>query len=290
MDDNGYVGFRDFSSVSTCAHNGAQITSRDRSEVPGFRSGGRAGCCRLAGFVVLIVFISPGCRDSRFLAENCPPPADPLTAAESPAPNAAYLVGCPDVLEISFVDHPQWDVLVTVDLDGRLPLEYPGPVHAEGRTLEDIHGELARLAGSAPERIMLRLAAARSSRIYVHGPIRGRIRIVPYQGPEPVIDMLIRIGGLPPGSRLNQVYVVRPNVAAGERPEVFRVNVPRVLMHHDQYTNVVLKPSDQVYIGETSGSAFARALPDWLAPMYRRFVGLMPDDWFPKSRIRVSEP
>ena len=71
------------------------------------------------------------------------------------------------------------------------------------------------MAGVAPERVDVRLAAPRSSRVYVHGPIRGRTRVIPYQGPEPVLDFLTRVGGLPPGSKLNQVYVVRPNVAAG---------------------------------------------------------------------------
>jgi protein involved in polysaccharide export with SLBB domain len=194
------------------------------------------------------------------------------------------LIGCPDVLEISFLDYPEWDVLVCVDLDGRIPLEHPGNPRVEGRTLEDVRFELARLANVAPERVSLRLAAARSSHIYIHGPIRGRSRIVPYQGPEPVIDMLKRVGGLPPGSKLNQVYVVRPNVAAGQQPEVFRVKVARVLLDNDQKTNVLLKPSDQVYIGESRESEFSRLLPDWLAPMYRRFVGLLPDDWFQRNR------
>jgi hypothetical protein len=38
------------------------------------------------------------------------------------------------VLEVSFLDYPMWDVLASVDLDGRLPLEYPGNPRVEGRT------------------------------------------------------------------------------------------------------------------------------------------------------------
>jgi polysaccharide biosynthesis/export protein len=194
------------------------------------------------------------------------------------------------VLEVSFLDYPMWDVLASVDLDGRLPLEHPGSLRVEGRTLEDVRLELARLGGMAPDRVIVRLAAARSSRIFLHGPIRGRSRIVPYQGPEPVIDFLKRVGGLPPGSKLSEVYVVRPNVATGEQTEVFRVDVPRVLIGNDPTTNVPLKPSDQVYVGETRGSVIARVLPDWLAPAYRRFVGLLPDDWWSRNKIRSHEP
>jgi hypothetical protein len=110
---------------------------------------------------------------------------------------------------------------------------------------------------------------------------------VPYQGPEPVIDFLKRVGGLPPGSKLSQVYVVRPNVAAGQRPEVFQVDIHGVLGENDQSTNVLLKPSDEVYIGETTRSVLARILPDWLGPVYRRLSGLLPDDWWGLARPRT---
>ncbi|HEV3438970.1 MAG TPA: hypothetical protein VG122_16505 [Gemmata sp.] len=268
--------------------NREQIASRDGKGAVGSRPILRAGAGTLVCFTLLFSILFAGCGDCKFISQKCPPPPDPKSAAETPTLNSAYRVGCPDVLEVSFLDNPSGDVLASVDLDGRLPLEYPGNPRVEGRTLDDIRFELAHMAGVAPERVIVRLAAARSSRIFLHGPIRGRTRIVPYQGPEPVIDFLKRVGGLPPGSKLNEVYVVRPNVATGEQTEVFRVNVPRVLIDNDQTTNVPLKPSDQVYVGETRGSVFARVLPDWLAPMYRQFVGLLPDDWW--SRKRTIEP
>jgi polysaccharide export outer membrane protein len=250
-------------------------------------------CCPVKGTLFLALFLAllpSGCTDCKFLAEKCPTPPDPQLAAENPSPNPGYLIGCPDVLEIIFLDYPQWNVLVSVDLDGRLPLEFPGRPRVEGRKLDDVRNELARLASVPPDRVSVQLVSARSSRVYIHGPIRGRTRIVPYQGPEPVIDFLKRVGGLPPGSKLSQVYVVRPNVASGERTEVFRVDVPRVLVFNDQTTNVTLKPSDQVYVGETPGSMFARLLPDWLAPLYRDLVGLLPDDWWARNKIRNRGP
>jgi polysaccharide export outer membrane protein len=241
---------------------------------------------RRFAFAPALVCLFAGCADCRFLSHKCPQPPDPTEAAETPAPDAAYRVGCPDVLEVSFADFPGWDALASVDLDGRLPLQSPGKLRAEGRTLKDIRDELARTAGVAPDRVEVRLAAPRSSRVYVHGPIRGRTRVIPYQGPEPVIDFLARVGGLPPGSKLNQVYIVRPNVAAGEKPQVFRVDVPAVLSDNNPTTNIPIKPSDEVYVGETSRSVFARVLPDWLGPAYRRLIGLLPDDWWPFSKAR----
>jgi polysaccharide biosynthesis/export protein len=236
-------------------------------------------------FPLILVLLCAGCADCKFLSQNCPQPQDPY-AAETPAPAATYRIGCPDVLEITFADHPEWDVFAAVDLDGRVPIVQTGSPRAEGRTLEDLRSEIAALAGVLPESVEVRLAAARSSRVYVHGPIRGRCRIIPYQGPEPVIDFLRRVGGLPPGSKLSEVYVVRPNVAAGSRPEVFRVDVASVLVDNNPATNVPLKPSDEVYVGETKRSVIARMLPDWLGPLYRKFTGLLPDEWWPLTKSR----
>lgn len=248
----------------------------------------RGGWRRL--LLVGLLLVAPGCADCRFLAQTCPQPPDPHRAAQVPAPNPAYRIGCPDVLLVSFADHPEWDALAAVDLDGCLPLEALGRLRVEGRTLPEVQHELAQRAALSPDRVAVHLAAPRTSRIYLHGPIRGHTRIVPYQGPEPVIDFLQRVGGLPPGSKLNEVYVVRPNVAAGCRPEVFPVDVAAVLIDHNPATNIPLQPSDAVYVGETRRSAFARLLPDWLGPMYRRLIGLLPDEWWPWSRSRWPQP
>ena len=208
---------------------------------------------------VLAAFLLTGCSDSRFLAHYCPP-TDP---AAVPAPDAGYRIGCPDVLEVAFPDHPYWDAVASVGVDGRLPLDEPGNPQVEGLTVEQVRVELARLAYLPPERVHVRLAALRSSRIYLHGPVCGRMRSVAYQGPEPVAEFLKRVGGLPRGSELDQVYVVRPNVTSGGPPEVFRVDV-RAELTDNPAGEVRLRPSDQVYVGETRRSVVARMLPDWL--------------------------
>jgi polysaccharide export outer membrane protein len=223
-----------------------------------------------------------GCADARFLRRTCPRPPDPATAATDPAPAADYRLGCPDVVEVAVPDRPGWDAVAALDLDGRLPLG--SRPRLEGLTLDEAREAVATAAGVPADGVHLALAAPRGGRVYVHGPVRGRTRILPYQGPEPVVEFLKRTGGLPPGSELGAVYVVRPNVAAGGRAEVYRVNAPAVLLDEDHSTNVVLRPSDQVYVGETRGSALSRALPSWLGPAYRRLLGLLPDEWWPFTR------
>lgn len=246
--------------------------------------------CRAWRGAVFVALVAAGCADTQFLRRTCPTPRDPQAAAEAPSPSAVYRVGCPDVLAVTFLDHPEWDAVVVVDVDGRLPLPQPGAVRADGRTLAEVRDDFATRAGCAPERVTVSLAAARSQRVIVYGPIRGRARVVPFQGSEPVLDFLKRVGGLPPGSKLNQVYVIRPNVAAAGRTQVFRVDVPAVLVDGDGRTNVRLQAGDQVYVGETRRSSLSRLLPDWLGTAYRRVTGLLPDDWWPFGRKTYPPP
>lgn len=240
--------------------------------------GTRGGNVWLSRTVAAAGLCLAGCADARFLARTAPPPSDPA-AATAPAPAADYRLTCPDVVEVAVPDRPEWTAVAALDLDGRLPVADRPRV--EGLTLAEARAAIATAAGVGADDVTLALAAPRGGRVYVHGPVRGRTRAVPYQGPEPVITFLRRTGGLPPGSELSAVYVVRPNVAAGGRAEVFRVNAAAVLLDDDHATNIPLRPSDQVYVGETRGSSFARVLPGWLAPAYRKLLGLLPDTWWP---------
>ena len=227
---------------------------------------------RLGGLFLLP--LAAGCADLR--AARLPPPAP----AAGPPP-AAYRVGCPDVLAVSYADHPDWDCVASVDVDGGLPLGPPGKPRVAGLTADAARDEVARLAAVDPTRVTVRVADPRAGRVFVTGPDNGRIRAVPYRGPEPVLDFLARTGAVPPhAARLTDVYVVRPNVAAGAPPEVFHVDAGAVLLDGDPSTNIPLRASDEVYVGETRRASFDRLLPDWVRPLYRRAAGLLtlPDD------------
>lgn len=212
-------------------------------------------------------------------------PSSPRWTSEEILPSPGYRLNCPDVVEVEVTEHPETSVTAAIDLDGRLPLTEKLNPRIEGLTLSQARSEIARVAGVSEEQVRLRLAAPRSAQIYVHGPIRSRLQMIPYQGPEPVMDLLRRIGGLPPGSKLNEVYVVRPNVARGQKARIYHIDVEAILLDNDQRTNLVLQPSDVIYVGETRRSSFSRILPDWLRPLYRKLTGLLPDDWRPWNWI-----
>lgn len=196
-----------------------------------------------------------------------------------------FRLGCPDVLELRFETKPEWDCISSVDVDGRLPLGPIGKIYAQGQSLQEFQSALASQVGMMPQQILVRLADNRASRVVVLGPERKQMRVLPYRGPEPVIYFLLRSGALKTGySNPRNISVVRPNVSVGRPAEVFPVDVEAVLIDQDYRTNIPIMPNDQIYIGETRRSSFARLLPNWLKPMYHRIMGLLPPEGWPFIR------
>jgi protein involved in polysaccharide export with SLBB domain len=104
-------------------------------------------------------------------------------------------------------------------------------------------------------------------------------RAVPYQGPESVLDMLQRVGGITPGAAPNDVHVVRSRIADNLPPEVFHIDLRAIVMNQDQNTNLRLQPFDQVFVGEANRSSLEKCLPPCLRPMYEKICGM----WRPGS-------
>ncbi|MGL6073073.1 MAG: polysaccharide biosynthesis/export family protein [Fimbriiglobus sp.] len=205
------------------------------------------------------------------------------TGVTAPTEVPAYRLGCGDVLEVKFRENPTLDCAVSVGLDGALPFHATRRAVVAGKTLEEAHTAIALAAGSEPESVKVSILDHRASRLYLVGPEAKRHRVLAYQGPEKVMDFLWRSGAMKPGStEIRDVQVVRPNIAAGGKPESLHIDVAGIVLHQDDATNILLMPSDQIVVGETRRSSFSRLLPDWLKPLYRRLYGLLPPDVFGK--------
>ncbi len=198
---------------------------------------------------------------------------------ETVAATANYRIASPDVVAARFASRPQWDFLAAVGLDGSIT-PWPGwSFRAEGLTVAELQQQLARHTGLPEEAVTVELVEPRSQFIFIHGPVAGKTKIVPYSGPEPVAAYLHRTGNLPPGTKLSQVYVIRPHVADGWRPYLYRIR-PRIVMTTSATAEtLILQPGDVIYIGETAWSVLARFLPHWLEPIYSRLMGLWPLEW-----------
>jgi protein involved in polysaccharide export with SLBB domain len=185
-----------------------------------------------------------------------------------------YRIGCPDVVALTVVGRPELSGPHRVGVDGRIDLGKLGRVRVEDRTLPEAAALIAERAAVPPGAVQVRIGEFNSQQIYLVGEIRGFQRAMPYQGPERVAELLQRMGGLGPGAAVGEVHVIRSHIIDGHTPEVFHVDLQAVVMKHDQRTNIVLQPFDEIHVGETRQSAFARCMPPLLLPFYRSLCGL----------------
>jgi protein involved in polysaccharide export with SLBB domain len=185
-----------------------------------------------------------------------------------------YLVRCPDVLEIAVDSRPDLQGRAAIDAEGRLDLANLGRPRVEGQTAADVAQSVAAAVEVPTETVHVRIVEYNSQQIYLFGEVLGLHRAVAYQGPETVLDLLQRVGGITPGAAEGDVHVIRSHVADGHDPQVFHVDLRAITVRKDQSTNVRLQPFDQVYVGQTRRAVIDRCMPPWLRPLYQSLVGM----------------
>ena len=225
----------------------------------------------------LLLWFAAGCA-------LCRPPIDRAIPAgkglAGRSENAAevYTVFCPDVLDVLIDSHPELTGQRSIGPDGRIDLGGLRRLHVEGCTVAEAASLLARVAGVSPQQAHVRVAEYKSQQLYVIGQVAGFQRVVPYQGPETVVDLLHRVGGITPGAAPDDVRVVRSRITDGKVPDVVHVDLQAILVQHDQRTNILLQPQDQVYVAETRQFSISKCIPPWLRPVYETFCGMRRPD------------
>jgi protein involved in polysaccharide export with SLBB domain len=184
-----------------------------------------------------------------------------------------YRVRCPDVLEWSTAGRPDLAGRQAVPPDGRIDVAGQS-LRVDGSSVSEIAELMAGVASIPPAQIQVHVVEFNSQQIYLFGECAGHQRPVPYQGPETVLHLLQRTGGIAPGAAANDVHVVRPHLAEGRPPETFLVDLPAIVRNHDQSTNVLLEPFDEVYIGETRQARRCECMPPCLRPVFEKLCGL----------------
>ncbi|HEY1375994.1 MAG TPA: polysaccharide biosynthesis/export family protein, partial [Gemmataceae bacterium] len=186
-----------------------------------------------------------------------PPPAAGPEAA-------AYTLACPDEIELAVGPRPDVGGRFAVEPDGAIPVGSAGRLRVDGLTAAEVAGKVATVLAVPRQDVQVRVAEYASRQVFLCGPVAGHERAVPYRGPETVVEFLRRTDGVSREAEPREVHVVRANVAAGRRPEVFPVDLHAILADGDGKTNVRLQPYDQVYVGETARSVWMKYLPPWM--------------------------
>jgi protein involved in polysaccharide export with SLBB domain len=199
--------------------------------------------------------------------------ADRNPAAHCTDPARQYQVHCPDVLEIAVAGGANYGSC-PVAPDGRITLAGDVSPWVDGLTIPEIALTVAKQLGTTPGQVQVRVAEFNSQQLFLHGEVNGKERTVAYQGPETVLDLLQRVGGLTPGASVENVQIVRPHVADGKPPEVFPIDLNAIILKQDQQTNVRVEPFDQIYVGQNRRSSLCPCFPPWLRPFYESLCGM----------------
>jgi polysaccharide biosynthesis/export protein len=180
----------------------------------------------------------------------------------TPAPTApAYTISCPDVLEVVVANRPSLSGRYATDPSGAIGIGDVGIISVEGQTPAAAEAKIAAALGIPGNQVRVAVAEYKSRVVFLFGSGAGAERAVPFQGSESVVDFLRRTGGLAAQGNTDEVHVVRPQVAAGRRPEVFDVDLISILVKGDRTSDVLLQAYDQVYVGATRRSVYAHYLP-----------------------------
>jgi protein involved in polysaccharide export with SLBB domain len=224
-------------------------------------------------WLALVLGLAAGCASARPHVDQALL-ADKGARAATTGVAAPYAAACPDVLEVVVTRRPDLTGQDPIDPCGCIRLGSAGRLRVEGLPTTTIARKVAYAAGVPPADVQVRVADFRSQQIYLFGQVTGVQRAVPYEGPETVLDMLQRIGGITTGAAAGDVYVIRSHVADGGQPEVFHVDLEAIVLNHDTRTNLRLQPSDQVYVGESRRSSLEKCVPPCLRPLYELLCGL----------------
>jgi protein involved in polysaccharide export with SLBB domain len=220
-----------------------------------------------AGVLTPLLSVLCGCLGNRGQIEQA------LVAYRPPAAHlhqvaAMYRARCPDLLQVEIAGVPQPSGPQRIGPDGCIDLGEAGRLQVDGETTPEIVRTVAESVGVAPEQVNVSIIQHDSQYIYLIGQVAGSQRAVPYEGPETVLDLLHRAGGLQRGASVRDVKVIRPHVAEGKTPEVFHIDLAAIVLRKDPETNLVLQPFDQVHIGPPQRTSFRDCLPPWLRSVF----------------------
>jgi polysaccharide biosynthesis/export protein len=217
---------------------------------------------------LLLALPAAGCAHDRELLREAL-----LRSAPAPSPVAEYPVACPDIIRVSVAGRPEVSGATEVQANGCVALGSLGGVRVAGMTSSDIEKEIAAAVGVAPHGVRVDVERCLSRQVYVFGEVNGQQRAVHYEGPERIVDLLRRTGGVTPESAPEEVRILRNPDLANPEAETIRVDLRAILLEGDDRTNVVVQPYDQIYVGESKGARVGRCLHPWLRPLCKWMSG-----------------
>lgn len=224
------------------------------------------GKCLVVTAILFGVILTSGCSEIPNIADM----GRRLTSIDmvtKKSPDAEYIVDPPDVIRIEFLkpDVPEGTRTVTLRSDGCITLPHlPKDVKVAGQTSLQIRDQLEKLYSRfyRDPRILVTVTDYRSKHLYVYGEV-GRQGSIPYTGAQTVMDVMGEVGGYNRRAAPSRVRVIRRDP---EHPEIYRVDLKKLLYEGDISQDVSLAEDDVIYVPPWWGAQLGYWIDDVLFP------------------------
>jgi len=219
---------------------------------------------------VVLVFVVCGCMTGCFSAKR-----KAIEAFVKPFQRdvtcADYVLYPPDEVEIHCARVPEINLQrQQIRPDGRISFESLGEIEVAGKTtaqvadiLREKAAKLYSLTGDKP--IDVRVVAYASKVYYVVGEV-SLPGTKPYTGRDTLLTAVAAANVEITGWE-EHIQVIRPSADKEVKPQVFEVNLLRMIVHGDTSKNVLLQEGDIVYIPPTPLAAAGNLIAEFVRPI-----------------------
>ena len=174
----------------------------------------------------------------------------------------SYRLGIQDVIEIKVYGHEDLDSTQTIGPDGTISILPGGSIHAAGKTVDELAGEISKRVSAIVQAPILNVSVKeyKSQPLFFSNPIvsvvvdeinsrrisvLGAVRspgILKLRVPTTLMDAIAEAGGLSDDADLQRSIVF-------EDGKVLPVSLDRLFKQGDLRQNVYLRPSSSIYVG-----------------------------------------
>lgn len=198
--------------------------------------------------IIFLILAIAGCETVKPSTQSDPVLSEP--APPEPLPESALVLSPGDGIDIKFFHTPELNDSQTVRPDGKITLQLIGEVTAQGKTPDDLRGELIRLY--TPELKNLEIAVIVRSlsdrRVYVGGEV-NKPGVIPMPGRLTALEAIMEAGGFKmETAKLKSVVVIRQREGKLRGSLIDFSETPNGQVDPSFY----LQPRDIIYVPETA--------------------------------------
>lgn len=157
-----------------------------------------------------------------------------------------YTIKAGDMVELSVLGYPEFQVSTTVKESGAIIVPFAGEVHVAGLTkpqlVETMRKKLAEFVKGEPE-ITIGISSLASERIRVLGAVTRQDNY-PVTGEISLVDAIAGAGGTTPESDLSRVYIIHN----GKSGELAEVDLASFLEEGNLDANPSVQSGDVIYV------------------------------------------